>query len=155
MNRTSFFVRASSSISFAMPVLASLQRSVVLELLISGPSDLPLQVLNKECDRLTCPRTRARLARSLEHIVHTAATWPRIQRNSRPLFDLRVVRSAEPLLTDIATLLQSRPAPPQITARIERLLTSGASPLYGHACAELCDELELIVRQLERSRKSQ
>lgn len=136
-------------------VLASLRRTVVHELLISGPSDLPLQVLNKERHRLTSPRTRARLARSLKHIVHTTAAWPRNQRSCRPIFDPRVVRAAAPLLTHTATLLQSEPPPPQAAARIERLLTNGNSALYGHTYDELRDELELIVQQLEHCRKSQ
>jgi predicted O-linked N-acetylglucosamine transferase (SPINDLY family) len=127
--------------------LASHQRSVVRELFLSGWSNLPLQAIVRERQRLTNAHTQTSLARSLEHIVHTAATWPRIQRNCRPVFDVRVVRSAAPLLIEIAAQLHTRQVPPQTAARIEQLLTTGTSPLYGHDPAELRAELEQITRQ--------
>lgn len=133
-----------------LAVLASRKRSVVRDLFLNGRGDLPVRALDRERARLTKPRTRARLARSLDHLVNTAGKWPRINRNYRPIFDVRVVRAAAPLLTEIATLLRDQPAPQQ-TLQIERLLTSGNSPLYGHDAHALRQELELLKRQLQRT----
>jgi hypothetical protein len=127
--------------------LASHRRRVLRELFLSGWSDLPLHAVVRERHRLTSAHTQTSLARSLDRIVHTAATWPRIQRNCRPVFDLRVVRSAAPLLTEIATQLRTRQAPPETAARVEQLLTAGTSPLYGHDPSELRAELQRITSQ--------
>src|SRR5262249_13973410 len=94
--------------------------------------------------------TQASLARSLERIVQTVAAWQRIQCNHRPVFDVQVVRAAAPLLTEIAAQLRVRPLPAQLIARVGRLLTDGASPLYGHDTAELHSEQHLITRHAER-----
>jgi hypothetical protein len=132
-------------------VLAAKQRSLIRDLLLSGQGHLPLRGLDRERERLTRPRTRARLARSLDDLVRTADRWPQINRSYRPVFDVNVVRAAAPLLTEIAKLLRSRPTPQQ-TLQIERLLTSGTSPLYGRDLHELLRELEHLKRQLKRDR---
>lgn len=87
--------------------------------------------------------------RALERVVTTAAAWPRIQRTARPVFDVRIVRAATPLLLAVTELLRARPAEPRAVARIEHLLTAGGSPLYGQELDELLRELELIRRELE------
>jgi hypothetical protein len=134
----------------AVALVTSSRRDIVRELFIDGWGDLPLRPLVRERQRLTSPQTQARLARALERLVETAAAWPRIQRTARPVFDVRVVRAAAPLLTGIAEHLRSRPAPPRPLARIEWLLTAAASPLYGYDPAELACQLELIRRELAR-----
>jgi hypothetical protein len=138
------------ALAVALAALTSSRRSVVRELFIDGRGDLPLRPLARERQRLTSPHTQASLAHALERLVATAAAWPRIQRNARPVFDVRLVRAAAPLLDGVGMQLRSRPAPPRPVARLEWLLTAGASPLYGRDPAELAGQLELISRELAR-----
>src|SRR5262249_40370760 len=89
-------------------------------------------------------------ARALERLVATAAVWPWIQRNARPVFDVRLVRAAAPLLNGIVTQLRRRLAPPRPVARLGWLLNSRPPPLHRHGPAELRNLLELISRELAR-----
>jgi hypothetical protein len=130
--------------------LRSLQRALALELIIDGRGDLPFCAVARERQRLTSPCTQASLVRALEGLIRTAATWPRIYPSARPVFDVRQVRAATPQLKDLADLLSAQPAQPRAVALIERLLTSGASPLYGQQPDELRGELERIHRELAR-----
>jgi hypothetical protein len=132
--------------------LASSTQDAARELLIDGWGELPLRALDRERQRLGDPRTPAKLARALDRIVDTAAAWPRIQRNARPVFDVRVVRATAPLLTEIAALLRVQPAPPKAVARIERLLTAGGSALYSDDRHQLANELQGIQQQLTQRR---
>jgi hypothetical protein len=133
--------------------LRSLKRTLALELIIDGRGSLPLRALERERQRLSSPQTQTRLARALERVVRTAAAWPRIQRTARPVFDVRIVRAATPLLLAVTELLRSQPAEPCAVARIEHLLTVGGSPLYGQELDDLLRELELIRRELERDQE--
>jgi hypothetical protein len=132
----------------ALAALTSARRSAVRDVFIEGRDDLPLPVLARERQRLTSPHTQTSLAHALERLVATAAAWPRIQRNARPVFDVRLVQAAAPLLNGIGIQLRSRPAAARPVARLEWLLTAGASPLYGYDLAELVGQLELISREL-------
>jgi hypothetical protein len=133
----------------AIAALRSLKHMLALELIIDGRGNLPLRALEREHQRLSSPQTQTSLARALERVVTTAAAWPRIQRTARPVFDVRIVRAATPLLLAVTELLRARPAEPRAVARIEHLLTAGGSPLYGQELDELLRELELIRRELE------
>lgn len=134
----------------AAAVLAAKQRSLVQDLLLSGQGHLPLRALERERARLSRPGTRAHLARSLDRLVDSADGWPHINRNCRPVFDVRVIRAAAPLLTEIATLLRGQPTPEQ-TLQIEHLLSNGSSALYGQDPDELIRQLEHLKRQLQQS----
>jgi hypothetical protein len=130
----------------------AVRRDLARELIIGGRDDLPLHVLVRERHRLTNPRTQAGLARALERLIQTAATWPRTFPTARPVFDVRQVRAATPQLKTVAELLNTEPAQARAVALIERLLTCGGSPLYGQQPDELRRELELIRAALERDR---
>ncbi len=132
----------------SLGALRTLRCDLVRQLVIDGGGNIPLPVLAHELQRLTNPRTQASLAHALEHFVRTADAWPQIQRNARPVFDVRLVRASAPQLSEIAAQLRTQPAPPHPIALIEQLLTAGKSPLYGQDPAELHTELDHISSEL-------
>ncbi len=119
------------------------------ESIISGGADLRLSAVARERERLLRPRLRRSLAGAMEDLVEVSERWHSVLRQYRPVFDPRLVRATATELRTIARLLRSRPARAAAVARVERLLTSGASPLYGHDPAELRVELAHILRDLE------
>jgi hypothetical protein len=125
------------------------QRERARELIIAGRSDLPLPVLRRERRRLQRPRRRRGLAHALEDLVRAAERWPTLVPTCRPVFDPRRVRAAAPQLRAIAARLRADAVTVQALARVERLLTSGASPLYGREPEELRLELNRIEVELE------
>lgn len=133
----------------AIMLASSRLREQARESIISGGADFRLPALAREHERLLRPRLRRSLAGALEDLVQVAEHWHSVLRQYRPVFDPRLVRATAPELQTIARLLRSRPARAAAVARLERLLTSGASPLYGHDPAELRVELAHILRDLE------
>lgn len=136
----------------ALVLLSSLARALAREAIIDGDGELPLRLLARERRRLANPRSQAGLAGALESLVRAAATWPRIHPAARPVFDVRQIRAAAPELEALAQLLRARPASPRAAALLERLLTSGNSPLYGRQPDDLHRELEHILEELGHGR---
>jgi hypothetical protein len=132
-------------------LLAQLQHERALDLIIEGRDGLPLPALERERRRLQRPRRRASLAHALEDLVRTAERWPTLLPSARPVFDPRQIRRAAPELRAIAALLRSSPVDARGLALVERLLTSGASPLYDREPAELRRALERIRAELDRA----
>lgn len=132
-------------------LLAQLQRERVRELIIAGRGGLPLPALERERRLLQRPRRRAALADALEDLVRAAVRWPRIVPTARPVFDPRVVRAAAAELRALASRLRATTADARAIALVERLLTSGASPLYGREPDELRHELMRIHAELDRA----
>jgi hypothetical protein len=133
----------------AIMLASSRLRERARESIISGRADFRLSAVARERARLLRPRLRRSLAGALEDLVQVAQRWHSVLRQYRPVFDPRLVRATAPELQTIARLLRSRSARAAAVARVERLLTSGASPLYGHDPAELRVELAHILRDLE------
>jgi hypothetical protein len=115
-------------------------RDVCLELIVEGRGGIHTSVLERERCRLAEPRHHAALARSITRLVQDAEQPPTLIR-ARPVFSMRVVRSAAPELRAIAERLLA-PAPAvQGVALVEQLLRNGASPLYGSEIEPLRSEL--------------
>jgi hypothetical protein len=130
---------------------AGLQRERARDLIIAGRADLPLRAVQCECRRLRRPRHSRSLAGALEDLVRAAQRWPTLVPTSRPVFDPRQVRAAAPQLRALATRLRASAPPLAAIARTERLLTSGASPLYGRDLGELRRELNRIEAEFDRT----
>ena len=133
-----------------LALLTQLQRERARELIIAGRGGLPLPALERELRRLQRPRRRAGLADALEDLVRSAERWPRILPTARPVFDPRHVRAAAAELRAIAARLRAGTVAVRAVARVERLLTSGASPLYGREPEALRHELTRIHAELDR-----
>jgi len=132
-------------------LLAQLQHERALDLIIEGLDGLPLPALERERRRLQRPRRRASLAHALEDLVRTAERWPTLLPSARPVFDPRQIRAVSAQLRAIAALLRSSAVDARGLALVERLLTSGASPLYDREPAELRRALERIRAELDRA----
>jgi hypothetical protein len=138
-------------LAVGLALQAGLQRERARELIIAGRADLPLRTVQCECRRLRRPHHSQSLAGALENLVRAAQRWPTLVPTSRPVFDPRQVRAAAPQLRALATRLRASAPPLAAIARTERLLTSGASPLYGRDPDELRRELDRIEAELDRT----
>jgi hypothetical protein len=132
----------------SLAFLDSLQHERALELIGEGES-LPLPGLERGVQRLSRPCHSTGLARALEDLVQIAERWPKLIRTSRPVFDPRTVRAAATELGAIAACLRTGEVSARALARVERLLTSGRSPLYGTDADELKHELHRIRLELQ------
>jgi len=119
------------------------------DLIIEGRDQIDLPVFAHERQRLRDPRRRARLAKALEDLVQTAERWPTIFPAARPVFDPTEVLAVAMELRVIARLLVASTQDARGAALIERLLTSGTSPLYARNRDELTSTLESILHALE------
>jgi hypothetical protein len=135
----------------ALALLSAAQRERARELIIARRGGLPLPALERELLRLQRPRLRAGLADALEELVRAAERWPRLVPTSRPVFDPRQVQAAAAELRAIAARLRASRDAVRAVARVQRLLTSGASPLYGREPEALRDELMRIHAELDRA----
>jgi hypothetical protein len=138
-----------------LALLAGLQRERARELIIAGRGGLPFSTLERELRRLQRPRLRAGLGAALEDLVGAAERWPRIVPTARPVFDPRQVRAEAAELRAIAARLRASTVAVRAVARVERLLTSGASPLYGREPEALRHELMRIRAELDGADRGQ
>ena len=118
------------------------------DLIIEGRDEIDLPVFARERQRLRDPRRRARLAKALEDLVQTAERWPTIFPAARPVFDPTEVIAVAVELRVIARLLVASTRDARGAALIERLLTSGTSPLYARNRDELTSTIESILHAL-------
>jgi hypothetical protein len=138
-------------LGIGLALLTQLQRERARDLIIAGRGGLPLPALEQERRRLQRPRRRAGLADALEELVRAAERWPTIFPTARPVFDPCLVRAAAAELRAIAARLRASTVAVCAIGRVERLLTSGASPLYGREPEELRHELMRIHAELDRA----
>jgi len=138
-------------LGIGLALLTQVQRERARELIIAGRIGLPLPTLERERRRLQRPRTRAGLADALEELVRAAERWPTLVPTARPVFDPRQVRGAAAELRATAARLRASTVAVRPVARVERLLTSGASPLYGREPEALRHELMRIHAELDRA----
>jgi hypothetical protein len=122
-------------------ILRQSARDISVQMIAAGSGPLPLAASEREWRRLEDPRHREQLAHALEEIADTAVRRSRCHPSSRPLYDVRVVRMVEPQLREIAELLRDGVEAPRGVAVVERLITSGLSPLYGADVEPLRDEV--------------
>jgi hypothetical protein len=114
------------------------RREACLELVSAGCEHLSLDVVARERQRLVDPRHQARLASSLEHLA-AMRVQPRERR--RPICSRRVLAAVEPQLREIAARLRAGGVDVRGVALLDRLVTSGSSPLYGEEVGALRTEL--------------
>jgi hypothetical protein len=131
-----------------LALVVALARERARDLIAEGREHLPLLLLARRRRRLLDHRRREGLARAFEGVVATAERWPRILRTARPVFNVRLVRQVAPELHEIAALLRLVNRSARGVALSERLLTNGASPLYGAEIDELRSELRRIREAL-------
>jgi len=117
------------------------RRELCLELVTAGRERLPLAVVGRERQRLDDPRRQAQLATSLEHLAASAVQRRRRRDRQRPIYNLRVLAAVEPQLRAVAARLRDGGVDVRGVALLERLVTSGSSPLYGEETEPLRDEL--------------
>jgi hypothetical protein len=131
-----------------LAVVMALAREGARDLIAEGREHLPLPVLARQRRRLLDHRRRESLARAFERVVATTECWPRILRTARPVFNVRLVREVAAELQAIAALLRVVTGSARGVVLSERLLTNGASPLYGAEIDELRSELRRIREAL-------
>ena len=125
------------------------KRECALDLIIAGPERVPLAAVQRQRQRLLARRTRDALARRLAAMI-VEANRPRPPvRGMRPLFDISVVATVAPDLRAVTQALQIDHPPARAVALAERLLTDGASPLYGDQVAPLREELQRLCHLLK------
>jgi hypothetical protein len=124
-----------------LAALRARRRELCLELIVAGRQALHLACIDRQRRRLLDPRTRERLATSIDEIVNSASrTLPR-HPAARPIFYVRVIPEVAPELCQVALLLRSDAPCVRGVAAVEWLLTSPASPLYGVDVEPLRQEL--------------
>jgi hypothetical protein len=135
---------AQGVLACRVAVLRSLRRDMCLELIAGGGARLPLPSIERTCTRLLDRRALERLACSIDDLVRSAHPRSTPSLGGHPLAERRVIRAVGPELCEVASLLRSDPAVRGV-ALVEWLLTSPASPLYGH-------EVESLRQELRRAR---
>jgi hypothetical protein len=127
-------------------------REQARESIIAGRDERQVAAVVREHRRLLQPRLRVSLANAIEDLVQLAERWHSLLRPYRPVSDPRLVRAQSCELRTVAQLPRARPASAVAVALVERLLTSGGSPLYGDDLASLQAELARILRHLQAER---
>jgi hypothetical protein len=95
-----------------------------------------------ELERLARPRTRARLARSLERALDTAERWRELSVASRPPAGVRRLAAHAALVREIAALVRDPSTSVRGVALLHRLLTGGfAASIYDGDATILAQEL--------------
>ena len=138
-------------LTLAITAAVSLQRrrDSALELILQGRAGVPVAAVHRERQRLCSERTARHLARAFADMIDYALNPPRpCVRAARPLYSINVVAHAAEDLRHISRLLRAREASIQGVALAERLLTDGASPLYGDEASVLRERLQLIYRAM-------
>src|SRR5829696_8089105 len=128
------------------------RRELCLELVIAGGEHLPLAAVARERRRLANPRHQVQLALCLENLADTASRKPCRGERQRPLHSRRVLRATGPQLRAVVARLGEGGAELRGVALLDRLITSGASPLYGERVGPLREELARGSYLLARSR---
>jgi hypothetical protein len=117
------------------------RRELCLELVIAGREHLPLAAVARERRRLGSPRRQAQLAVCLENLADSATRKPCRGERQRPIYSRRVLTATEPQLRGVVARLRAGGAELRGVALLDRLVTSGASPLYGERVGPLREEL--------------
>jgi hypothetical protein len=125
------------------------RRDRALDLILEGRQSVPVSVVQRQCRRLSRPKTQRTLARALNSMVDDTLrrSWP-LPLSSRPLLHRPLIARLQREIRAVAELLGSGSATIRGVAFCERLVTDGASPLYGEdplaLNAELCRARTLL-----------
>ena len=117
------------------------RREQCLELVIAGREHLPLAAVASECRRLGSPRRQAQLAMCLENLADIATRKPCRGERQRPIQSRRLLTATEPQLRGVVARLRAGGGELRGVALLDRLITSGASPVYGERVGPLREEL--------------
>ena len=135
----------------AAAILHGRERTHALTLILDGRERLPLPVVERERRRLLDAGLRERLARSLlEMIGPEADRTAALTTGTPPMFDIEVLHEVEPEVRRLAEQLRGEPSGARAVALVERLVTSGMSPLYGRDAEVLREELRRLQYLLSR-----
>ena len=129
------------ALGLAMAVSEARERA--RDLVIAG-DEVDVPVVARQRRRFLSRRQHLVLASSLEDLVRCAERADRDMGGLLPLHDPLLIRRVGPELLALASELRSAAVEVRGVARIERLLTSGSSPLYGKQIEELRAELVRI-----------
>ncbi len=115
------------------PAIARVCATRIDRHLAAGTEPWHSPVYAARCRRLSDPRSRRMLARSLERLVDQAEAPARLSLTSAVAPSRRRVREARPLLLMVASRLRGDgPVNPRGLAAIRLLLSDGAGPVYTH-----------------------
>jgi hypothetical protein len=120
------------------------RRELCRNLVIDGLERLPLASLGCELRRLRDPRHQARLARTAEDLADRADHYNHERGLGPPLYSHHVLAGVQLQLRDVARSLRADGRGVRGVALLDRLITSGSSPLYGRRVGPLRDELARI-----------
>jgi hypothetical protein len=127
------------------------KRDRVLDLIVEGGEGVPIPSVQRQRRRLLAPRTRRTLARSLQAVIVEASKRGRVSMFvARVPVDVLVVAAVAAELREVIALLGADRVAARGVAAVERLLTDGGSPLYGHEVEPLRDELHRVRGLMER-----
>jgi hypothetical protein len=118
------------------------RRDRALDLILEGREALAVAIVQRQCRRLARPKTQRTLGRALEKMIEESLyrPWP-MPHSSRPLLHRPLVALLRNEIREVAELLRSGRAAIRGVAFCERLVTNGASPLYGQDPVALRGEL--------------
>jgi hypothetical protein len=122
-------------------VLAESRRVACLDLIVGGYPPSAIPAVARQGRWLADPRRRAVLARSIEGLVEMAVRPSGYLAGARPYFSVPAIRTVAPQLRELAALVCADEAPVRGVGLVERLMTCGTSPVYGHEAAPLRAEL--------------
>ena len=129
--------------------LAHRKRACALALIREGRGDLPIAAVRRERARLLDPGHREDIAQWLDATREEAERRTPRPPYARPLFNVRVVRAAQPQLRELAQALRREDVGLRGVVRTQQLLERGTSPLYGHDLEALRHELQQILFLLD------
>jgi hypothetical protein len=130
-----------SGLGGRLAILIAERNDRVLELIIRGDGDLPLEAVDRSRRRLLDRKARQRLARTIAAIRDASTRPPWV--GTTPV-DARVIDAVERELSRVISLLDAERAGIRGAARAYRLLAGPASPLYGDDAHVLREELNQI-----------
>jgi hypothetical protein len=134
---------------FAIAAFRQRERDRALDLILEGRERVPIAPVQRERRRLGAPRTKRRMACTIEGMLEQTMKPPApCARSARPFFRVAVVASVADDLHAICQLLRTDHASVRGVALTERLLTDGRSPFYGNEAALLIEELHRIQRAM-------
>jgi len=131
-------------------------RDLTLKLIATDADPPALLVVARERRRLSAPRFRRSLARTLERDLRDAQDWHRLPRNARPLPGVRCLRELVPEVSAVVALLRSDLVSVRGVAVAARLVFDGwDSPLNFGDVDAVREELNRIRYLLEASQETE
>ena len=122
-------------------ILRAHRRDLCIDLVVAGRGRLPLTALTREVRRLGDPRRSSQLAATLDDFAAFAMQQSSRRERPWPICSRAVLAAVEPQLRQVAARLRAGGVDLRGVALVERLVTSGCSPLYGEETGPLREEL--------------